>query len=222
MTRKDGKRYTPKGEGAPVCGRKFCTKCGKWRLLVDFHVLRRTKTGTPVYWQPWCMTCKRLDQRARGGHSPRKYGRLSRHEMNRRQWEAIRSNPERMEAKREYWRIYKDMQRRRAGVPKRTFNKRTPGNPHERVPIEPFQRRFKELEIKEGLTRTEVAKRLGWYRSDNNRLDERRVSRALGLKKDSSHDRQGNLLHYTLTNVYYETAEQLVKALEMDPHEAGI
>lgn len=40
------------------CGRKFCSKCGKWKLLLYFTAHRWNDDGTLKYLQPTCASCK--------------------------------------------------------------------------------------------------------------------------------------------------------------------
>lgn len=76
-----------------VCGRKFCAKCGRWRLAMDFDVQR--SPGRPDRLRSWCRTCQRIS--------------LRRYPATKRQ----------RELRREYQRIWQEVQRRRAGVPPR-------------------------------------------------------------------------------------------------------
>lgn len=137
---KVSKRYTPKGEAAPVLGRKFCSRCGKWRLLVDFIVAQRSRTGTPLLWQPECTACKR--QRERKGSAPRRVGRRPRD--HREEFERIKRDPQRLEGWREYHRIYQEKLRRDAGIPPRKFktDARSKGRQqnwgHDSIPAGPF------------------------------------------------------------------------------------
>jgi hypothetical protein len=55
-----------------VCGRKFCTTCGRWRLLVDFGPTRRDPLGL----QSRCRTCRRVIARERMRTDPGYAARL--------------------------------------------------------------------------------------------------------------------------------------------------
>lgn len=85
-----------------VCGRKFCSKCGRWRHIVDFDVQRAR--GREPRLRSWCRTCQRV------------YNRGS---------NARRSEQQR-ELAREYQRIWHEVQRRRAGIPPRNWRRRLP------------------------------------------------------------------------------------------------
>jgi hypothetical protein len=82
------------------CGRRFCIGCGRWRPLVDFEwVERRGWRG----WRARCCACRRIEERAR-------YANRSLQERERR---------------REYERIYLEVQRRQQGIPPRTYHNHT-------------------------------------------------------------------------------------------------
>lgn len=81
-----------------VCGRKFCSKCGRWRLISDFDLLKsKDRIGCL---RAWCQACQRISNR----------------ESQARQTE------EQRERRREYQRIWYDAKRREAGIPRRNFN----------------------------------------------------------------------------------------------------
>ena len=85
-------------QGVPnpvVCGRRFCTKCGRWRLVCDFASLH----GQP---RTCCSTCQAVKQRV-------KYRTQT---------------PLQRQLRREYERIYREAQRRRRGVQPRNFRHR--------------------------------------------------------------------------------------------------
>lgn len=85
-----------------------------------------------------------------------------------------------------------------------------------RVPVGPFQERYHEL-CERGATASELAVRAGFL--DRNKGDVSRLRRALGLKAEAP--RNGNR-RYTAGWITYETAERLMRALDMDPFEAGL
>jgi hypothetical protein len=88
----------------------------------------------------------------------------------------------------------------------------------DRVPVEPFQERFRELEARGLISRGEIARALGWYRrpspsstARDTVQDTGRVSRTLGLATAQAR-----------RSVSYELGVQLCRILGMDPHEAGV
>jgi hypothetical protein len=96
-----------------VCGRKFCTGCGRWRLLVDFQPLR-TRGGV----RSRCAACHRSE--ARAAHA--------------------RRTAEQRRLRREYDRIWHDAKRRRDGVPVRICRRRSAVDKREGVylPVAPL------------------------------------------------------------------------------------
>lgn len=137
----DGSR----GSNPVVLGRKFCATCGRWRLLTDFHVSKRSASGTALYWFGSCQACSRVRKRERVGARPRKYGRLSYEETLRRHKQRHEkrwaSDPEYRRRRREDWRFAKEADRRRRGVPERKFgpkSKRSAGKDMD-LPIAPFR-----------------------------------------------------------------------------------
>ena len=54
-----GLRHMDRKIEAPVLGRRFCPKCGKWRLLADFGPNKGRKFGFRVY----CYACDRAHKR---------------------------------------------------------------------------------------------------------------------------------------------------------------
>ncbi len=91
----------------------------------------------------------------------------------------------------------------------------------ERVPVEPFQERFLELERRGLISRTEIAKRLGWVRRPPAYMrtrghiepipDTGRVSRVLGLKAGAPQ-----------RSVAYEIGVRLCDVLQLDPVDCGV
>lgn len=109
----------------PVCGRKFCSCCGRWRMLMDFGASGRSDRGIPLRFASRCITCERVLKRIRGGYKgPRKLGRASR-EVRRERWKEQqrrrRQDPQFLEQLQEYQRIWKEGRRRAAGVVPRDF-----------------------------------------------------------------------------------------------------
>lgn len=76
------------------------------------------------------------------------------------------------------------------------------------IDVEPLQRAF----LESGLTASEVARRLGW--EWNGRPDTTRVRRRLGLVANSETGR--------CSHVWYRTAVDLARALDVDPFEVGV
>lgn len=85
-----------KGRPNPVvCGRRFCARCGRWRLVAtEFHLYPNGK------FHSICRTCKRI--------------------ANRRDQQA--RTEEQRELVREYQRFWQEVRRRAAGIPPRRFN----------------------------------------------------------------------------------------------------
>jgi hypothetical protein len=79
-----------------VLGRKFCTRCGRWRPVHDY---RLRADGVTLYGQ--CRACVRTTQR--DGYARR------------------REDPEWLERRREYERIYHEAKRREAGIEARVW-----------------------------------------------------------------------------------------------------
>ena len=80
-----------------VLGRKFCTGCGRWRLLLDFLPYRRN--GRPM---ARCEGCQNAARRYLWHNMP----------------------PEQRVLVREYWRIYRDAKRRERGAQARVYKNR--------------------------------------------------------------------------------------------------
>ena len=92
-----GRRFY--GSGRPVCGRKFCKACGRWRHVCDFYAEKRSISGGVVQLSSECKTCLRIRQREHY------------------------AQPEAREQRREYGRIWTASKRREAGVPERKWTK---------------------------------------------------------------------------------------------------
>ena len=99
---------------------------------------------------------------------------------------------------------------------------RSAGAGSDLVDLEPLRARFLELESNNLMSRTELARALGWYRepsSGNQRShryhglvpDTGRVTRVLGLK--SGHPKR---------QVSYDNAVRLCRALHLDPVDVGV
>jgi len=94
-------------------------------------------------------------------------------------------------------------------------------NTTDRVPVELFQQRFLELESAGLISRTEIARRLGWVRRPPASMrargcvdlipDTGRVSRILGLKTAGPQK-----------SVDYELGVRLCEVLQLDPVDCGV
>lgn len=98
------------------------------------------------------------------------------------------------------------------------------------VPLEPFQRRFAEMEAASwrGTGRhpkdaaNTIAMRLGWYHKGG-RLDGSRVRRTLGLLPDTPQFKGGKLYPAKLRErAGHEMALRLCQAMEIDPVEVDL
>ena len=97
-----------------VCGRKLCTRCGRWRHNIDFPAHRRVDSF--VVTSGRCRTCQARDERT------------ARHD-------AVRG-----ELLREYERIWREGQRRRMGIPPRPMNRPVPVERRtQSFPLEPLR-----------------------------------------------------------------------------------
>jgi hypothetical protein len=98
----------------------------------------------------------------------------------------------------------------------------------EMVPVAPFRERFLEMQTRGEMTLSELCIHVGWvYRPAPSRLqaerrrpgsikaDTSRASRVLGLSR-----RPDCMVHQEHIN--YEQGVRLMRALGMDPHEAGL
>jgi hypothetical protein len=149
--------------GNARCGRKFCTLCGRWRHIVDFHVAT-WRDDQAVALQARCMTCCRIKTREKKGHQPRRWGACKRghprtpentlvvrdaagydHRQckvcRREDYRAKMAAPEFVERRREYNRFWAEGRRRRAGVqPRPLFAARAPDHEQTpKLPVEPFR-----------------------------------------------------------------------------------
>jgi hypothetical protein len=95
-----------------ICGRKFCTQCGRFRHLTDFGRSNQGRIAS------YCRCCGR--------------------ERARQRWATM--TPERRALTYEYHRFYNDAARRRAGVPQREHHRPTVIDQIERIflPRDPF------------------------------------------------------------------------------------
>jgi hypothetical protein len=93
----------------------------------------------------------------------------------------------------------------------------------QRIPVEPFRRRFLALQRRDGLNATQLAASLGWYYGDG-RPDSRRVTQTLGLRECCCGERgpDGKRKRQMRRSVAYGTAVKLADALGLDYVELGI
>lgn len=114
------------GENPVVCARKFCSACGRWRLLMEFGVGRYDENLEPLYYQSQCRTCVRLRLRARRGYAgPQKLGRRTKRQDTARRRELYRQRRQRaewVERRREFDRIYTQTKRRENGIRARNWS----------------------------------------------------------------------------------------------------
>lgn len=133
-------------------GRKFCTKCGKWRPIHDFHAdtrpSKRHPSGRPAHLRPSCIPCNRKRIRVERGYNasltgiggqPRVY--KSSREKNRAQRARDMKNSVTRKKRRDLRRFEAKERRRAIGIPPRNFkdgrnreeveywNSRHPDNP---------------------------------------------------------------------------------------------
>jgi hypothetical protein len=134
-----------------VLGRKLCTAKhheGRRFIHVSFFEAReRDSSGAVVALQSHCRTCNRINQRIskgirrRGKPYAKRAPALPREEINRRRREKHRdamNDPDYVERRREYARIYTEGKRREAGVEPREFrNRKAPGR-YERLVAAPM------------------------------------------------------------------------------------
>jgi hypothetical protein len=114
-----------------VCGRKFCSRCGRWRQTCDFHVHRRWPNGSARDFQTWCMACTRTAARERYGWKPRavlppmtdaqKLARVNALALARYH-ERMAGEPGYRETRNEYERIYRTAKRRERGIQARVYH----------------------------------------------------------------------------------------------------
>jgi hypothetical protein len=129
-----------------ICGRRNCTRCTRWLHVNEFHARRRAPNGEPTNLQTHCKACQRAISRYNLGMKRRgkPYGKrkpkmtLEERKAHRRKIYAKRiKDPKYKEERREYERIYAEIMRRRAGVPRRNFSQTTLSGYGERLPPEP-------------------------------------------------------------------------------------
>lgn len=126
--------HTRLGSYEIVCGRKFCPACGRWRHLCDFPPERRRK-GLP---SARCRACRNIG----------------------RAYYFIHETPEQRANRRERHRIFYEGQRRAAGIPVSTHNRRSVIDNREGVYI-PVARLKAELDRLDDGEFGELARRAG-------------------------------------------------------------
>lgn len=132
-----------------ILGRKTCSKCKRFRHLVDFDARSRNEDGEAVTWQSQCKTCARIRCRVSSGirrrgkpFKPRKFGakkgevlRRHRREMHARK---MKEDPAYAADRREYARIYAEAKRREQGIPVRPKKNNGKKEHGERLPAGPM------------------------------------------------------------------------------------
>ena len=123
------------GENPVILNRKFCSLCGRWRLLLEFGVTRYFKgTDEPQYFQAHCKTCNTVRLRFKRGHGRQKIGRLTGKALRKheREWRQRKreEDPEWYEERREMWRFRAERARRRQGVRQRVLKPLPPAPGH--------------------------------------------------------------------------------------------
>lgn len=141
-----------------ILGRKNCSKCYRWRSILDFYVRDRDEDDNPLGFQTTCKICTgeitRRNQgiRRRGKPYQKRKPPLSEEERRAKRRELHRWKMENVpgyaEDRREYHRIYAEGKRREAGVPRRDamIEKRNVGGAKgdPKLPLVPFQQWIKE------------------------------------------------------------------------------
>lgn len=181
----------------PVCGRKHCNTCGRWRHVLDFTPSRRRHDGVVTTFRPSCRVC-----------------------TMRRWQEKNKHSQETMERKREYNRIYHEAKRREAGVRPRNFSKprATAESSYERIPNAPIREAF----LASAMTGVELARLAGYERKAHGgtgnaitKPDDGWVLRLLGLRTD-------NRNVAPQVTMSYHHAVRLVKAMDLLPADYGV
>lgn len=179
----------------PVCGRKHCGTCGRWRHLTDFYVRERTERGVPLGWTSECRVCKIRRQKR------------------------DREIPERRARRLETQRLWAAVQRDRAG----TLGLRSDrcvdiviGSEREFVPNAPLREAFQ----RSGMSVNEVCLKMGWLTPDTSgkerstKGDTTRLERTLGLRADTGG-------HYR-TKTTYRNAVLIARVLDIIPATVGV
>jgi hypothetical protein len=96
--------------GQPILGRKHCSRCGRWRPVSDFGHHKGAMGYT-------CMACLRQAARVHDAQ--------------------VKADPIRLAQRREYQRIWHEVQRRRAGVAPRPLRRAPPPDPPWRIGTTP-------------------------------------------------------------------------------------
>lgn len=108
-----------------VCGRKSCSRCGRWRHAFEFGVSHRWPDGSPKWLQSRCKTCELFRKREANGYQRKQWLSKAERRARKREWrKRWRAHPVMGAHRREYERIYKEMQRRAAGIAPRPLGSR--------------------------------------------------------------------------------------------------
>jgi hypothetical protein len=127
--------HTRSGADTVTLGRKFCSTCGRWRQLCDFPHNKRGGRDKPL---ARCASCSRVSRRAY----------------------RVAETPQQQAARRERQRFYAEGVRRRRGIPRITYRRRTVIDNVERVylPREPIATMLDSLTTD---TLTDIVRRTG-------------------------------------------------------------
>lgn len=138
--------------GHRLCGSKH-HQGPRWTSILNFHARDRDKEGNAIDFQYVCMTCDRIEQRHAAGirrrgkpYEPLRRSNKADRNARRREYHAQkRQDPEWLEQRREYQRIWAEVARRRAGVEPRLtlLNNRNIG-PATRLDCEPMEKWVRE------------------------------------------------------------------------------
>lgn len=126
--KRHARRHKPRTQPNPVIlGRRFCSDCKHWRLIIDFHARERDKDGNAISWQSVCATCQRFRTRYSQGMRRRGKPYEQRHDppspeqvrrRRRERYQERKKDPVFVELRREYERIYTEAKRRENGIPR--------------------------------------------------------------------------------------------------------
>ena len=136
------------GPNPVILGRKFCVGCGRWRLAIEFHASSRNPDGTATRLQARCKTCMRIVCRISHGmtaigrpYEPKRPAMTHEQQLARVRelYHRKKLDPEWMERRREYDRIYREVKRRAAGAKERPHRRSVVDRPEmlffEREPL---------------------------------------------------------------------------------------
>lgn len=103
-----------------VLGRRFCTICRRWRQIHEFHIARRKGRK---YLSSHCRVCNTVKKRNQRGFDKKEFKsqapeaiKARKNASQRRVWQNIKNDPERLQSYQEYGRIWAEGKRREQGV----------------------------------------------------------------------------------------------------------